>query len=125
MSTALSRIALIVLLGAVLACRHPGPAAGGTKTPERDGTIAGIVSSASGNTPLAGRKVTAINIDTNARYDVTTGADGGYTVKVPMGRYRLDLELHPGETLQRRPDEIHISRSDLDSGRNFVVAGGR
>src|SRR6185312_12508209 len=98
MPTVLSRVALVVLLGSVLACRHPGPAAGGVKTPEGTGTIAGVVSSA-GRTALAGRTVSAIETTSNARYDATTGADGGYTIKVPMGHYRLELELHAGETL--------------------------
>ena len=127
MPTVLTRIALVVLLGGALACHHPGPAAGGTKTPERTGTIAGIVSAVGGGSGsgLAGRKVTAVDLASNARYDATTGADGGYTIKVPMGHYRLELELRPGETIQTKPDEVHISRSDLDSGRNFVVANSR
>ena len=125
MSTVMTRITMVVLLGGVLACRHPGPAVGGTKMPEATGTIAGVVSSASPNAGLVGRKVTAIEVASNARYDVTTGADGGYTIKVPMGHYRLELELRPGETLQKRPDDVNISRSDIDSGRNFVVATSR
>jgi hypothetical protein len=125
MSTALTRIALVVVLGGVLACHHPGPTLGGTQTPEGTGTIAGVVSAAGRNAALAGRKVTATETATNARYEATTGTDGGYTIKVPAGHYRLEVELRPGETLQTRPDEVHISRSDLDAGRNFVVANGR
>ena len=125
MNYVLVRVALVVLLGATLACHHPGPAAGGTKVAQATGTIAGIVSSAGGTSRLPGRKVTAVDVASNTRYDATTGADGGYTIKVPMGHYRLELALLPGESLQARPDDVHISRSDIDSGRNFVVAGSR
>jgi hypothetical protein len=43
-------------------------------------------------------------------------------MKVPVGRYRLEVELRPGETLAERPSELEISASDLDASRNFVVA---
>ena len=125
MPTVLTRIAVIVLLGGALACRHPGPAVGGTKTPEATGTIAGVVSAAGKSAGLPGRTVTAVETTTSAHYEATTGADGGYTIKVPMGRYRLELELKAGETLQKRPDETTINRSDIDSGRDFVVANSR
>jgi hypothetical protein len=125
MPTVLTRVAVVILLGGLLACRHPGPAVGGTKTPEGTGTIAGVVSVADGRAGLAGRKVTAVETASQTRYEATTGADGGYTIKVPMGHYRLELELKAGETLQKHPDETTINRSDIDSGRNFVVANSR
>lgn len=124
MPNALTRVILIALLGGVLGCHHPGPIVGGTPQPV-GGTIAGIVAAAGGTTGLAGRKVTAIEVSSNRRYDATTGADGGYTIKVPEGTYRLELELRPGEILQKHPDQTKISRSDIDSGRDFVVSNAR
>jgi hypothetical protein len=44
---------------------------------------------------------------------------------VPKGTYRLELELRPGETLQKHPGQTTINRSDLDTGRDFVVANSR
>jgi hypothetical protein len=123
MSTVRTGIVALLLAGAA-ACHHPGPIAGGTKAPESTGTISGIVSSV-GGTGLPGRKVTAVEVASNDRHDATTGADGGYTIKVPPGHYRLELALTTGESLQTRPPEVHITRSDLDAGRNFVVANSR
>lgn len=124
MRSVLTRVFLIALLGGVLGCHHPGPIAGGTPVPV-GGTIAGIVAAAGGTTGLAGRKVTAIEIGSNRRYTATTGADGGYSIKVPEGTYRLDLELRAGELLQKHPDQTRISRGDIDSGRDFVVSNAR
>jgi len=84
------------------------------------GTIAGMVS-ASGATVLPNRKVTAVNEETGQRYDVVTAGSGGYTVKVPAGKYRLELELQPGEVLEARPDPTDVNVGDLDPDRNFVL----
>ena len=56
------------------------------------GTIAGIVSS-DANAALANRKVTATNVATGTKYDATTATNGGYTIKVPEGTYKLEVEL--------------------------------
>jgi hypothetical protein len=106
-----------LLIGA--AC-HPGPVIDtGPKGPV-GGTIAGIVSSDS-NVALPTRKVTAINTESGARFDATTGTNGGYTIQVPQGTYRLEVELREGETLAKHPGETKINRSDLDTRRDFVV----
>ena len=102
---------------------HPGPVVGGPKQPV-GGTLAGIVSTET-NAPVAGRKVTAINTETGAQFDAPTGVNGGYTIKVPEGTYRLEVELRPGETLAKQPGPTHINKSDLDPRRDFVIAGGR
>lgn len=117
----------VVLLSGVLtlvAC-HPGPVVGsGPNPPGVGGTIAGIVSSES-KAPLPDRKVTAINTQTGAKFDATTGPNGGYTIKVPQGTYRLEVEVRAGETVVKHPGETHINRSDLDPQRHFVIAGAK
>jgi hypothetical protein len=117
----LERTTMVMLLAASVAC-HPfrGPVVGGTEQ-KVGGTIAGIVSASDGTTALPGRKVTVINTATQARYTATTAANGGYTIKVVEGTYRIELELRPGETLSKQPGETHISNGDLDSSQNFVV----
>jgi hypothetical protein len=117
----IERATICTLLGASVAC-HPfrGPVIGGTQQ-QVGGTIAGIVSATGGTVALASRKVTAINTATQARYDTTTAANGGYTLKVPEGTYRIEIELRPGETLSKQPGETHINNGDLDPGRDFVV----
>jgi hypothetical protein len=113
-------LSLAAALAFCVAC-HPGPVLGtGTAAPV-GGTIAGTVSATSGTAPLSGRKVTAIETTTGTRYDTTTGINGGYTIKVPVGVYRLELEVRPGETIGKAPAETRVNNGDLDAGRNFVV----
>ena len=74
---------------------------------------------------MPNRKVTAVNTDSGARFDATTGTNGGYTIKVPEGRYRLEIELQSGESISKQPGETRINKSDLDTRRDFVLAGVR
>lgn len=116
------RLAVVLALSGLAAC-HPGPVVDtGPKPPDVGGTIAGIVSA--GDTPLAGRKVTAIETTSGAKYDATTASNGGYTIKVPQGTYRLEVELKAGERVVKQPDQTRIHKSDLDTKRDFVIAGG-
>ena len=93
--TITARVLVACSLAAAAAC-HPGPVLDPGAKMAVGGTIAGIVSSV-GNTALPGRKVTAINVATGARFEATTGLNGGYTIKVPQGTYRLEVELQPAE----------------------------
>ena len=104
------------------ACRPGTPVIDmGSKPPNAMGTISGTVRGPQNTSPIVGRTVTAIDIATGARIPITTGATGGYTVQVPPGRYRLEVALLPGETLTTRPDDVEVSASDLDPGRDFVI----
>lgn len=123
------RLALVVgaFILTAAACRgavittDPGLKAGGT--------IAGIVRATGGSMPLVTRKVTAIHAATGARFETTTGVNGGYTIKVPEeGRYRIEVELREGEVIAKGPEETDINNGDLDPGRDFeitVVASGK
>jgi hypothetical protein len=109
------------VLTLVAAC-HPGPVINtGGKLPV-GGTIAGIVS-ISTKAPVVGRKVTATNTQTGAKFDATTGANGGYTIQVPEGTYHLEVELKPGETVSHQPSDTRINKSDLDPRRDFTISG--
>ena len=112
-------VALLISAG----CHHGPVIDTGSKPAAVGGTIAGIVS-APDNTPMPGRKVTAIETTSGTRFDATTGTNGGYTIKVPQGTYRLEVELRAGERVVKQPDETRINRSDLDPRRDFVVSGG-
>ena len=114
----LTNALMLFTLLAAAAC-HPGP----VLSPKLDvgGTIAGIVTT-TGNAAVPDRKVTAVDVTSGARFDATTGANGGYTIKVPEGTYRLELELRPGEVVAKQPAETRINKSDLDSRRDFTIA---
>jgi hypothetical protein len=109
-------------LVAAAGCAPRGPVVDTGARPEGvGGTIAGSVRTIAETTPLSGRKVTATNEATNARFETSTGTSGGYSLKVPAGKYRLDVELRSGETLDTRPDPTDVGVGDIDSARDFVI----
>ena len=111
----------LVLTALVTACAVRGPIIDTGSKPENvGGTIAGIVREKGGQ-PLSGRKVTATQVESGARYEASTAANGGYTMKVPTGKYRLEVELREGEMLAEQPADTEVNTSDLDPDRNFVV----
>ena len=122
-------VSLIIALGlcgafAVSGCAaaHGGASIGSSeKPPEMSGTISGIVRAAGSNAPLSARKVTAVDLSSGAKFEASTASNGGYTMKVPMGRYRLEVELRADETTSEAPSEVVLNRSDLDAGRDFVI----
>ena len=73
--------------------------------------------------------MSVIDVKTGERHETTTAANGGYTIQVPKGTYRFEIELRPGETLARQPEETHVGNADLDTTRDFVItmraAGGQ
>src|SRR5439155_10823395 len=115
----LCHIVMGAILVATAAC-HPGPIVN-TGQPSVGGTIAGIVTTADSRVALEGRKVSALDVQTGSHYDATTGPNGGYSIKVPEGTYRLEVELRTGEAVTKQPAETHVNNSDLDAGRDFVV----
>jgi hypothetical protein len=117
------RFRWILLVSALLtAACHPGPVVNaGAKQPSVGGTIAGVVTTPDPAVAVPGRKVTAVETTKGSRYDTTTATNGGYTIQVPEGTYRIEVELRPGEALAKQPDTTKVSNSDLDSGRDFVI----
>ncbi len=119
----------LVVLAVVLlsvGCGPRGPILGaGTAPPGVGGTIAGIVKADDGSTVLSARKVTATNTETGMKYEESTATNGGYTIQVPKGKYRLDVELRAGEVLAEGPVSTDINVGDLDARRDFVVTVAR
>ena len=119
-------LVLLVCVAALSTACHPGPVVNAEPN-KVGGTIAGIVKTADASVAVPGRKVTVIEVKTGARHETTTGTNGGYTIQVPEGTYRFELELRPGETLAKQPAQTHVNNSDLDASRDFVItikAGG-
>lgn len=112
---------LVLLLST--ACRRGVPAVDlGPKPPEAQGTITGIVRGPEGTSPLAGRTVEIVNDGTGERHTVQTGENGGFTIKLPAGKYRLDLPLKAGETIVKRPGVVNLDKGDIDSHIEFVLS---
>ena len=122
--TRLRVLALALISVSSIACRTGVPVVDtGQKPPNLDGTIAGHVSS-TGGAAVVGRIVRATAVEGGQKYEATTNNAGTYTIKVPPGHYRLEVELHSGEKLAKEPGETKINRSDLDPNRDFVIAPG-
>ena len=117
------RLSLLVVLLALgsTGCRTGIPIVDrGEKPPTQDGTIAGHVRTDS-DAAVVTRVVRAVAVSTGQKFETTTNSAGTYTLKVPPGRYRLEVELRGGERLSKEPGETQINASDLDPGRNFVI----
>ncbi|HTI44009.1 MAG TPA: carboxypeptidase-like regulatory domain-containing protein [Vicinamibacterales bacterium] len=117
--TAAAMVVLLMLSGGC-AARHGRPVVGGSVIPNPTGTISGTVRSTSG-IPLEGRRVSAISMTTEAHFDTMTEKNGGYTIKVPPGRYRLEVELRGGDQLASQPDPFNVNVGDLDAQMDVVV----
>jgi hypothetical protein len=110
---------LILIFGS---CAPRGPVLGsGEKPPERTGTISGVVRAETSKAPLSARKVTAVEVTTGAKVETTTATNGGYTMKVPIGKYRIEVELRAGESVVEGPSDVEIRVSDLDAARDFLI----
>jgi hypothetical protein len=96
----------------------PGPA-------QADGTISGTVRGPEGTSPIEGRTVDAIEVETGQRHRAVTNNAGGFTMKVPPGKYRVELTLIEGEVLVRKPGVINVNRSDVDAHADFVIGTSR
>lgn len=103
---------------------RPGPVVN-TQPNKVGGTIAGIVKTADAAVAVPGRKVSVIDLKTGARHETTTATNGGYTIQVPKGTYRFEIELRPGEALAKQPEPTHVGNSDLDTTRDFVITMAR
>jgi len=114
-----------LLLGSLLlgsaACHADRPVVDPSPKQSVGGTIAGIVTTADTSVAVSGRKVTVTDVVSGSHYESTTGTNGGYTIKVPEGTYRIEIELRGSETLSKRPEQTRINNGDTDSGRNSVI----
>ena len=111
---------VLLMLSSGCAARHGRPIIGGSTIVNPTGTVSGNVTT-TGGTPLEGRRVTAIDMATEQHYDATTASNGGYTIKVPAGKYRLEVELRGGDQLARQPDQTNVTAGDVDETLNFVI----
>lgn len=113
--------ALSLLAGA--ACRTGQPLVSRTpEDPTTPGTIAGNLQD-SGGGPLANRAVHAVHVDSGQSYSATTNVNGGFSIPVPPGKYRLRVDLLEGESLVKDPGVIEINESDLDANLELVIGG--
>jgi hypothetical protein len=85
------------------------------------GTISGTVRASQGASPIEGRLVEVVNVDTGERQRATTSNVGGFTFKVAPGKYRVQVALHDGETVVKGPGIMNVNRSDVDAHADFLI----
>ncbi len=90
---------------------HPKPVIVTTSSVTVGGTIAGVLNGPSASA-LGNRTVTVINLETGQRYQTTTGINGGYSLQVPPGTYRLDIQLRDGEQFASDNATILLKNGD-------------
>ena len=118
----LSHFALACFAVSSMACHTERPIVNsGPKQPSVGGTIAGIVKTQDASIAPPAHKVTAIDVRSGSRFDATTGLDGGYTIQVPEGTYRVEIELRGSEAVAKQPAQTHVNNGDLDASRDFVI----
>lgn len=113
-------VAALLAALAVVGCRTGQPIY--DRTPENQqtpGTIAGILSA--GGEPVPGRAVHAVELTGGRRYTATSSVTGGFSIPVPPGKYRLEVDLREGERILRSPGTIDINESDLDANLEVVI----
>lgn len=107
-------------------CRRGVPVADlGPQPHDARGNLTGIVRGLEGSSPVAGREVQIVNAETGARQTAQTAANGGFTIQLPAGQYRIELPLRDGETLVKRPGIVDLGEGDIDSHIEFVLGAAR
>jgi hypothetical protein len=122
-----SEWAVVVALAAAAlvcgaSCRSASPLVGGDREAAR-GTISGGVAGPDGEAPVQDRLVEAVEVGTGDRHSATTSQTGGYTIEVPPGRYRIEVELAEGEALAESPEIVEVKAGQLVTGVDFVLGG--
>ena len=116
-------LALAVAVEAGCGWRHGKAVVDGTpENTQARGTIAGILRRGIGGEPVEGRQVTAVDLaDTGRRYSAVTNVAGGFSITVPPGKYRLEVELRGAERILQSPGDFDINESDLDANRELAI----
>ncbi len=120
MTPRMAAVTAVLILSIGCAARHGRPIFGGSVVSNPSGTIAGIVRTTTGM-PLPGRTVSAVSVASEAHFDATTASNGGYTIQVPVGEYRLELTLSGGEVIAKQPGPTKVNLGDVDEGLDFVI----
>jgi hypothetical protein len=90
-------------------------------TATHSSTITGTVSDPEGRSPVDGRTVEVVNLESGERLRGSTDPAGGFSFRVSPGRYRIVLALRANESLVREPGIIDLNRTDQAAHADFVL----
>jgi hypothetical protein len=111
-------VTMLVLAG----CRTAAPLIGAEAVPAR-ATLVGTISGPRGSAPLVGRQVSAVEVTTGALYSTKTQDSGGFTLLVPPGRYRLEVDLIPPERVADDPGVLELAPGEIVEDADVVLGG--
>ena len=103
---------------------HPRTIVVSTSSAAVGGTIAGVVTGPA-DRALADRTVTVVDIDTGAHFQTATGQNGGYTLRVPPGKYRLEIQLRENERTTEKDAPILVVSGGIDVQKHVDVNQSR
>ena len=119
-------LAGIAALALATACRRGLPDVGAAEASTgAHATINGSVRGAESNSPVPGRTISILDVRTGERRSVQTTSTGTFTIDLPAGQYRLDIDLRDGETVLKHPNVVALDAGDVDAHLEFVVASAR
>jgi len=114
---------MLVSIAGGSACRHDVLVAdAGSKPPTPAGTISGQLQTPGNGAAVVGRTVTVINNGDGQRFQVRSNNTGGFTLRVPPGSYRIEVEQRPGEAVAGAPTDQKVGPSDIDA-RIVITVG--
>jgi hypothetical protein len=85
-------------------------------------TISGILHEPDAPGAVARRDVVAVNTATGRTFHTRTSGNGGYTMRVPPGTYRLNVVLRGREVLSTLPSPITVEAGDIKADADLVIA---
>lgn len=103
------------------AAANGGPAVGSAA----QATINGTVRGAEGGSPISGRTISIVDVKTGERRSAQTTSTGAFRIVLPVGQYRLDVDVRDGEAVLKHPDVVALDAGGVDSHVEFVVASAR
>ena len=118
--TAAAMVVLVMLSGGCSGATRTARSSGAAPCPIRRGTLSGNVRRPAGRRSRDVASAPSIwpPRRTTTRRRRTTG---GYTIKVPTGRYRLEVELRGGDQLAKQPGQTNVNIGDVDEELDFVI----
>jgi hypothetical protein len=115
-------LAVLLVLASAGCRRGAGPILDTSPGPEHArGTIAGTLQKPGNVGAVAGRGVRAIDVASGRAFQAITNPAGGFTIQVPPGTYRLEVQLLAGEQVHNPPGEISVGAGDINANIAITV----
>jgi hypothetical protein len=62
-----------------------------------------------------------VDLSSGRAFDATTNPAGGFTIQLPPGTYRLEVQTLDGEYVHDPPGDITVGPSDIDANISITV----